>query len=284
MIRKRDYFNSVVGQDRRIHDDVLSLNHDEFWEVSQDPYFASSTAVIFLTRGSLRISINMTDFEVMSPAMIAYIDGMIVRHLEASEDAESDVFIFSKSFSDEVLAEANVSNQLRTRLMTNPVFPMHENENVIMSFKSIMRDMIKQDSQFKSEAVKHLALSLYYGYALRGENLLERKKSRSERITDEFFSLVKEHYRYCRDVTYYASRLCITPKYLSQSVKDITGKPALSCIDDFVCAEAKALLRSTSMSIEQISDTLSFPNQSLFGKYFKRITGMSPRQYRNSTK
>jgi AraC-like DNA-binding protein len=67
---------------------------------------------------------------------------------------------------------------------------------------------------------------------------------------------------------------------LSKVIKATGGKPANDWIDDHVVLEAKALLKSTNMTIEQISDALHFPSQSFFGKYFKRVTGLSPREYK----
>lgn len=59
-------------------------------------------------------------------------------------------------------------------------------------------------------------------------------------------------------------------------------KSAAEWIDDYVILEAKALLRSTNLTIQQISYELNFPSQSFFGKYFKRLTGMSPKEYKEN--
>lgn len=72
----------------------------------------------------------------------------------------------------------------------------------------------------------------------------------------------------------YSGGLCITPKYLPRIIKDITGYTALDYIENYVVTEAKAMLNSTMMTVQQISDSLNFPSQSVFGKYFKRVTGM----------
>ena len=63
-------------------------------------------------------------------------------------------------------------------------------------------------------------------------------------------------------------------------VKGLTGKSAGAWIDDYVILEAKALLKSTTLTILQVSEALNFANQSFFGKYFKQHTGVSPTQYR----
>lgn len=97
-----------------------------------------------------------------------------------------------------------------------------------------------------------------------------------------FLSLAKEHYKEQRGVKFYADKLCITPKYLSFLIKERSGKSCNEWIDDYVVLEAKALLKSTNMTIQQIADELNFPSQSFFGKYFKRIVELSPKEYRNS--
>lgn len=74
----------------------------------------------------------------------------------------------------------------------------------------------------------------------------------------------------------------LTPKHLSGVVKEVSGKTVGEWIDELVILEAKALLNSSSMNIQEIADRLNFANQSFFGKYFKHYTGMSPKEYRKS--
>jgi len=79
---------------------------------------------------------------------------------------------------------------------------------------------------------------------------------------------------------FYANKLCVTSKHLSKVVKATGGKPASDWFDEHVALEAKAFLKSTNMTVEQISEELNFPSQSFFGKYFKRVTGFSPSEYK----
>ena len=82
--------------------------------------------------------------------------------------------------------------------------------------------------------------------------------------------------------SFYASLLHITPKYLTTIIKQVSGRSAAEWIDECVILEAKNLLKYSSMSIQQIAYYLNFPNQSFFGTYFKRRTGMSPTEYKQS--
>ena len=65
-------------------------------------------------------------------------------------------------------------------------------------------------------------------------------------------------------------QMCLTPKYLSNVMKEKSSKSAGRWIDNYVTLEEGALFKSTNMTIRQISDELIFPSQSYFGKYFKR--------------
>ena len=94
--------------------------------------------------------------------------------------------------------------------------------------------------------------------------------------------LVHLHYTKERSVSFYASRLFISPKYLSLLVKEATGRSAARWIDYFVINEAKNLLRFSGKNIQQVAYALNFSNQSSFGKYFKHLTGMSPTEFQKN--
>ncbi|HET7002155.1 MAG TPA: helix-turn-helix domain-containing protein [Puia sp.] len=104
--------------------------------------------------------------------------------------------------------------------------------------------------------------------------------TRKENLVKTFTQLVQKQFRSLRNVTTYAEQLNITSKYLTEAVKEITGKTAGEIIDDFVLLEARLLLDNPSLSIAEIADELHFSDQSIFGKYFKRHTGLSPKEYR----
>ena len=124
---------------------------------------------------------------------------------------------------------------------------------------------------------------MFYGYAHMKHDLMSNMKgsNRQDDIYAAFLDAVGNNYKKERELGFYANQLCITAKHLSYVVKEVSGRTALDIIEDYVITEVKALLLSTNMTIQQISDYLNFPSQSVFGKYFKRLTGMSPKAYRN---
>lgn len=109
---------------------------------------------------------------------------------------------------------------------------------------------------------------------------INRQASRKESIVLNFTALVKVHFKTQRNLSFYASLLHITPKYLTVTSKEITGKSAGEIIEGFVIQEARMLLDNRTLSIAQIAEELQFSDQSFFGKFFKRLTGFSPSEYR----
>ena len=105
-------------------------------------------------------------------------------------------------------------------------------------------------------------------------------RSRNEEYFNQFMGVLTRHYMQQRSVGFYAEQLNLTPKYLTTIIRKTSGRTAVQWIDDYVVLEAKNLLKYSTMSIQEISYYLNFPNQSFFGKYFKNHTGMTPTAYR----
>ena len=83
---------------------------------------------------------------------------------------------------------------------------------------------------------------------------------RKEQIFHDFLTLLEEYYTQERSISFYADRMCLTPKYLSTIVKEVSGKHGMQWIDEYVVLEAKALLRDGSISVKEVSDQLNFTN------------------------
>jgi AraC family transcriptional regulator, transcriptional activator of pobA len=101
-----------------------------------------------------------------------------------------------------------------------------------------------------------------------------------EQITADFRTLLSKHFAEHKDVAFYATRLNITSKYLSEVLLDETGKTAKVLIDEHIFMEAKSLLRQTNMTIQEICHWLGYADTSYFTKAFKKQEGMTPLVYR----
>ena len=105
-------------------------------------------------------------------------------------------------------------------------------------------------------------------------------KDRSGEYFERLLKLLAENFREQRSVEFYAEKMNISSKHLSRVIRSFTGRSVHQWIDEFVALEIKNMLRYSDMSIQQISYTLNFPNPSFMGQYFKRITGMTPGEYK----
>lgn len=97
-----------------------------------------------------------------------------------------------------------------------------------------------------------------------------------------FVQLLVEKGREWHEVADYSTELCVTPVYLSRILKNLSGKSAIDWIHEARIAEAKILLRKTDRTIQDVADILYFSDQSAFGKFFKKRTGISPLEYKKS--
>ena len=150
----------------------------------------------------------------------------------------------------------------------------------------VMKDLYEdRDNSFRIQLFKNFIQNFILDFYDKTQHLFLQKKTeginRQEEIFKRFIQLIHKHCTTQREVSFYAAELFITPRYLSTIVQNVSGTTAKSIIDRHVILEIKALLQSTSLSIQEISNRLSFPDQSFFGRYFKKHTGKSPLQYRN---
>ncbi|WP_304250167.1 AraC family transcriptional regulator, partial [Phocaeicola plebeius] len=113
-------------------------------------------------------------------------------------------------------------------------------------------------------------------------NVTTRTFNRGEEIVKRLVQYIIKHYTKERSVAFYADLLHISPQHLSTTVNKITGKTVTDIIAKLVITDAEAKLKSTDFTIQEIAYSLNFPDISFFGKYFKRYTGMSPKQYREN--
>ena len=114
-----------------------------------------------------------------------------------------------------------------------------------------------------------------------GSQGMEGAGRRSIDIYNSFVSLVAEHYRQAHDVSFYADKLCITPRYLSQVTDNVVAKSPKQIIADYLMSEAKSYLETTRLTVQEIADKLGFSSQALFCKFFKNQENTSPSEYRS---
>ncbi|MBQ6308078.1 MAG: AraC family transcriptional regulator [Bacteroidales bacterium] len=174
-----------------------------------------------------------------------------------------------------------IINQMRYRYELHPCVKLDKHEyrmitDVVEGMREIKRLEIPESRMLMTRLLEFL-LRLLSHYRMRKLN----ETTASKRVSMQFHSDLTQHFRKHHDVGFYAERACLTPKYFSAVVKQETGHNAAYWIRVKIIAEAKMLLHIRhDLSVQAIADMLGFSEQSIFSRYFKHETGVSPIEFR----
>ena len=278
----RERIKELTPENHRIDDDLILLDNIPYGEISKKPMKADATTAIFYEKGQATFSVNMKEYQVKAPSMVVFLPDSTYCPITESDDLQCKMLVMSKRFTEGLKERMHGTQQLFAVIFNNPVINLEEGFMAYCEYLSMLKSLMKSSlSPYRYEAALHLTLAMFYGHSVTSHQQSSGSSStRQEFLYQRFIDLLQKHYRQERDVAFYADCLCVSPKYLSEVVRQTNGKGALAMIQECVITEAKALLYSTDMTVQEISDQLNFPSQSEFGKFFKRITGLSPKQYR----
>lgn len=241
--------------------------------------------MFFCTKGSARIMMDLKEYEVREHTLLVIMPGSIVSGVEVSEDFCISLIICSQELFKQAAFRLDVA--FFDYLKNNPSFTYDsEREGVVQGFLTSI-DMLykKKDHRYRLPIFRNMMQCFLMDMLDKvscdaEQNQMVDPANRSESIFRQFIDLVHVNYLEQREVSFYANKLCITPRYLSSVVGRVTGHTPKEFIDEFVILEIKALLESTDLSMQQIASQLHFPDQSFFGRYFKKHVGVMPSRYR----
>lgn len=242
--------------------------------------------IVFCMKGSAKFSVNLNKVELKPMHLLVILAGCIFEVNEVSEDFQG-VVLLNNPDAMAMSDEAVVGISLRRFMMQHVTVPVNENQliHLLGMYQQLKDTLTDPENPFRDQMVQRqcqiITYFCCYMFLKSPFATTTMSRSRKEEIFDQFILLVEQNFTKERRITYYAKQMSLTPKYLSTVVKEVSGKYASDWIDDYVVLEAKALLKQGGINIQQISDRLNFPNQSFFGRYFKKQTGYSPKDYRN---
>lgn len=247
---------------------------------------------LYCVKGRLKMNVNLTEFEISEGMVYMNVPGNIIRVNEIVDTPQEEVrfmcLAMSKEFSQGLSVEVNKLFNEGVSMLEKPSILLNENEIELAA--NLIRHLVallKSGIPYMKEAVMSSVSSLLYvfmgAWAVGVEDSKDKSASTRSKVTfEKFMKLVSEYHTQYRNVGFYAEELCLTPKYLSKMIKNATGRSAPEWIDSYVILEAKNLLKYSGTTIKEIVYKLNFPNQSVFYKFFKARTGMTPTEYRNS--
>ena len=279
----------LAGEQRQgLMRECITASSDSQMQVFRFPCRIDAFIIGVGTEGETSVSFNLHEFRLKKDSMFIFTPKNILQ-VNSQQYFKADVIAISPDFMRRINIDIKNMMPLFLKFVENPALTLTPEESRSMRgmIAQIERDTRGPETHFSFDIVSGLiAATIYkvgdimYHYLAEHPEEQNNSHNRAEEYFKQFTHLLGEHFREERSVGFYARQLCITPKYLTTLIKRISGQSVSEWIDNYVILEAKTLLKYSTMSIQEIAYYLNFPNQSFFGSYFKRNTGMSPSQYK----
>ena len=247
--------------------------------------FTSAYSFTLVKEGWLTISYDGKELTLLPNDLYIYSPGMGITILSASEDYKGICLLVDEHLT---LETDTVRDMVRIAYL--PIVRLHEPRIALVpEMASHLGNRMEEIAGYLHSANTHKSAIVQYLYAiflldlqnaLEQTVLSERVPKRTEEVFIGFIRLLSEHFIEHHDIPFYADALNISATYLSRVVRQITGRTVIDYVNQFLAIEATFLLRTTDLSIAQISDRLHFSDQAAFSKFFSRLQGVSPKDYR----
>ena len=227
-----------------------------------------------------------TDKLIVHPNDLMIInEGQLTEDYKLSEDCSGIAIMLSQDFLQEIIEGVNEISSLFLFSRTHPILSLQPEEvNAIINYFQLLKEKVQnKNHHFRKDTVRMLISSMIYDVSnaiYRIQHINIKRQSRGEIILAKFIYLVEQNFKSERRVSWYAQKLCITPKYLSEIIKQVSHRTPNEWIDYYVTRELKVLLKNSGKSIKEITLEMNFANQSFLGKFFKEHVGMTPTEYR----
>lgn len=279
----------LAGEQRQgLMRECITASSDSQMQVFRFPCRIDAFIIGVGTEGETSVSFNLHELRLKKDSMLIFTPKNILQ-VNSQQYFKADVIAISPDFMRRINIDIKNMMPLFLKFVENPTLALTPEESRSMRgmIAQIERETRGPETHFSFDIVSGLiAATIYkvgdimYHYLAEHPEGQNNSHNRAEEYFKQFTHLLGEHFREERSVGFYARQLCITPKYLTTLIKRISGQSVSEWIDNYVILEAKTLLKYSTMSIQEIAYYLNFPNQSFFGSYFKRNTGMSPSQYK----
>jgi len=270
-----------------IEDDILLLDKMSEVPIPREPRRMNFILIALCLQGRVQYRMD-TQEQMVSPGQIIIVsERHVIDNYMASPDLEGLCMIVSVNFYQEIIQNISDVSSLFLFSRNHPVISLTQRDiSTFKQYYNIIRQKISEtNNHFRKDLIRTLLLAMFYDLSnviYQVQRSDESRQTRGDIIFTKFIKLVEGNCKKERRVGWYAQQLCISPKYLSESVKAASQRTPNEWIDSYVIMEARVLLKNTTKSIKEIAEELHFPNQSFLGKYFREHVGISPSAYRKS--
>lgn len=242
---------------------------------------------ILCIQGSCVVNVHVNQYNIKKGSLIIVLPDLYFKITEQTDDCR---FIFV-GYETEMVRSSDLFSkavEFTPYIFENPVLQLNNKGYdllfnyimLIIKAKNVSQNVFNKDQVYLS----FTQLILGLGSLIREKKGSYQQYTRNQEIMKKLIKTVITNYQSERNIAFYSKKLNLSPQYLSTTIKKMTGKTLTDIISSFIINDAKAKLMSTDKPIQDIAWSLGFYDMSFFGKYFKRHTGMSPKQYRKTSR
>lgn len=238
--------------------------------------------------GTAKIKINGKFHELRPNTLFIFNENTVIEQVKASIRSSGYMITYSRQYLNSIHVDTQDLISIYHGFLDDPCVQVAPEEaayihDISKLMRSVLCDYAPTPNREKIisslfAAMFHYVMGILQKHSLPAGN--ESVSNRTDELFNKFLDLLREYCSTERSVEFYASKMGITPKYLSLILKKKSGRNASKLIDEAVVYEAKRLLKYSGLSINEIALKLNFASQSFFGKYFKQRVGVSPSRYK----
>lgn len=269
------------------HEASLFLTSLEEWK--NEPQVLTYGAILICRKGNAVLNINYKDWSLPEKAVITLFpnDVVLLKPPPSPTAFEVEMLKYDSSLLREasLQMEHTVYSSLREDRcrQDSPVVT-----NIIDAMFSLLKIYFRQA---ECTCLSQLVLCQLKAFFIGFHEYLQRnpqfradevKSYRVRELFNRFMMLMERDYKTSRDVGYYAEKMNISPKYLTNIVKIVTAHTPKTIIDQYTILQLKMQLKRTNLSIKELAWAYHFTDVSFFCRYFKKHTGLTPQQIRES--
>ena len=265
--------------------DFFLVQNPRFMPMIRTPVVSNFFAFLIVYRGYINGSIDDLPFQLTDNTALVILAGQSPVLYNFKEDTDCVLYFFPPKIGDLIFVHSAYTVIREVQLQ--PIIQLDDFAvKVLATTGELLKQTLSNPLTNAMTDVYLMLLSVTFRLVapkrfskIQDNTIIEK---REEEIMLQFSRCAEKHYREHRGVKFYAEQLCLTPKYLSTCVKKVSGKTAGEWINYYVIRDAKKMLQERNMTVKEVAYQLNFNDQLIFGKYFKRQTGISPAKFKTS--
>ena len=254
-----------------------------------DAFLVPFPCLIYCYEGKAKLSYNSEIYNVEEDSVLCLYANTTLQGIEMSEDFQASVIIFTNDLIKDSTTGFKVD--YFNNIFSVPFKPLTDeySKQIFHNLFSTLdayedsKNRFERSIDFVYSIIRCLLIAL--SEMTKQESEMNMFTSGSYSTTDNYFrdflDLLSDHCKTQHNLAFYADRLCITPKYLNEICRKKTQKTAKEVITRSVVAQIKNALIVSGASVQRIAYDFNFCDQSSFGKYFKKATGLAPKAFRD---